>query len=162
MRGPSGAGKSTVSRALRRSIGKGAALVEQDYVRRTLLWEKDRPGALNIAMLDSIVRLALDAGRHVVLEGILAADHYGAMMRALIDDHQGITVCAYLDVPFAETVRRHGTRSQSAEFTPTDMARWWDTDDKLGCEGEVVVGAASTVDETVASLLTAMGSASRI
>jgi hypothetical protein len=115
---------------------------------------------LNIALLDAIVRQTLDAGRNVVLEGILAADHYGATLRALIDGHQGITVCAYLDVPFAETVRRHYTRPQSAEFAPSDMARWWNPDDRLGVESELVVSTASTVDETVANLLTTIGIAS--
>jgi simple sugar transport system permease protein len=73
VRGPSGSGKSTVSRALRQVMGRGTALVEQDYVRRTMLQEKDLPGAVNIALIDSITRQTLDAGRDVVLEGILAA-----------------------------------------------------------------------------------------
>lgn len=48
VRGPSGSGKSTIARKLREQMGRGTALIEQDYVRRTLLWEKDTPGAINI------------------------------------------------------------------------------------------------------------------
>jgi predicted kinase len=139
VRGPSGAGKSTVSRILRRSLGRGTALVEQDYVRRTLLQEKDRPDALNIALLDTIVRQTLDAGRNVVLEGILATDHYGATLRALIDSHQGTTVFVHLDVPFAETVRRHRTRPR----LPSSLPPIWPAG------GTPITGSASRVSSSL-------------
>jgi hypothetical protein len=138
-------------------MGRGTALVEQDYVRRTLLWEKDRPGAVNIDLIDSIARHSLDASYDVVLEGILYTSRYGAMLRTLIGDHAGSTVCAYIDVPFDETVRRHATRPQSAEFTPEQMAGWWEPDDRLGVDGEILIGATSTAEQTVARLLSAVG-----
>lgn len=153
VRGPSGAGKSTVAKALRQRMGRGTALVEQDYVRRVLMWEKDTPGAANIGLIDTVVRHALDAGYSVVLEGILAVDHYGSMLTGLVSDHVGTTVCAYLDVPFAETVHRHATRPQATEFTVEQMAGWFDPDDRLGLEGEIVVGPESSADQTVEAIL---------
>ncbi|WP_036969959.1 AAA family ATPase [Promicromonospora kroppenstedtii] len=156
VRGPSGAGKSTVAAALRRRMGRGTALVQQDYLRRVLMWEKDVPGGANISMIDIVVRHALDSGYSVVLEGILAVDHYGPMLTGLVADHAGTTVCAYLDVPFDETVRRHATRPQSAEFTPEQMAGWFTIDDRLGVDHEIVVGQASSAEETVELLVTAL------
>jgi len=153
VRGPSGSGKSTVARALRQRMGRGTALVEQDHVRRTLLWEKDVPGAVNIGLIDTVVRHALGAGYDVVLEGILTASRYGDMLRALADDHVGTTVLGFLDVSFEETARRHSTRPQSAQFTTDEMATWWVPDDRLGVGGEIVVGHESSADQTVEALL---------
>ncbi|MCP2265858.1 AAA family ATPase [Promicromonospora thailandica] len=159
VRGPSGAGKSTVARRLRERMGRGTALVEQDYLRRVLMWEKDRPGAPNIGLIDTVVRHALGVGYSVVLDGILAADHYGPMLRELVADHVGTTVCAYLDVSWEETVRRHAGRPQAAEFTPAQMAGWFVPDDRLGVAGELVVPEGSTAGETVGALWAATGRA---
>lgn len=136
-------------------MGRGTALVEQDYLRRTLLWEKDTPGAANIGLIDSVARHALDVGYSVVLEGILATKHYGPMLTRLVGDHAGTTVCAYLDVPFDETLRRHATRPQAADFTPEQMAGWFEVDDRLRVPGEIVVGQESTTEQTVEALLAA-------
>lgn len=155
VRGPSGSGKSTVARALRRRMGRRTALVEQDYLRRILMWEKDTAGGSNIGMIDSVARHALDAGYSVVLEGILAAERYGTMLTQLIDDHAGITVCAYLDASFDETVRRHATRTQAAEFTVEQMMGWFQRDDRLGVHGEIVIPQQSTIEETVTTLFEA-------
>lgn len=161
LRGPSGSGKSTVARMLRRRMGRGTALVEQDYLRRTVMWEKDTPAGLNIGMIDSVARHALDVGYSVVLEGILAADRYGAMLTRLMGDHAGTTVCAYLDVPFAETVRRHATRPQATEFTVEQMAGWFQAADQLGVHGEIVVPQESTTEQTVEALLVAQRDAGK-
>jgi predicted kinase len=157
LRGPSGSGKSTAATALRRALGRGTALVEQDHVRRILLREHDTAGALNIDLIDTIARQVLDAGRHVVLEGIMPERRYGAMLRALMADHAGTTVCAYLDVPFEETVRRHAGRPKVAEFGREEMAAWWNPDDRRGVPGERVLDGGTTADGTVRVLLDALG-----
>lgn len=149
LRGNSGSGKSTVARALRDRYGRGAALVEQDYLRRIVLKERDRPGAANIELIDQTVRFALDHDYHVVLEGILYAAHYGDMLRRLVADHAGETFVYYFDVPFDETVRRHATRPQSSDFTVEQMRDWFVHDDQLGVCGETVIAAESGVDATV-------------
>lgn len=153
VRGPSGSGKSTIARALRERMGRGTALVEQDYLRRVLLWEKDVPGAVNIGLINTVVRHALDAGCHVVLEGILTASRYGDMLRTLAADHAGTTVLGFLDVSFEETVRRHATRPQSTQFTGEEMAAWWVPGDRLGVAGEMIVGQESSAEQTVRTLL---------
>ncbi|WP_253871898.1 AAA family ATPase [Promicromonospora umidemergens] len=156
VRGPSGSGKSTVARDLRERMGRGTALVEQDYLRRKLLWEKDTPGALNISLIDAVARHVLDAGYDAVVEGILHEPRYGDMLRALVAHHAGSTVVAYLDVSFEETVRRHAGRPQATEFTPEQMATWWAPDDRLGLDGEVVIGPRSTASQTADLLVTAL------
>ena len=96
---------------LRRSSGSGVAWIEQDYLRRILLREHDRPGVPNIGLIDQTARYALDHGYHVVLEGIFYTLHYGEMLRRLIADHAGITGVYYFQLPFDETIRRHSTRN---------------------------------------------------
>jgi hypothetical protein len=75
-------------------------VVGQDNVRRTVLRERDVPGGANIGLIDAVARYALDAGYHVVVEGILHADRYGEMLRGLREDHRGQSRFYYLDVPF--------------------------------------------------------------
>ncbi|MEW9550744.1 AAA family ATPase [Nonomuraea sp. NPDC050783] len=154
VRGNSGSGKSSVARAAREAYGRrGLALISQDVVRRDILRELDRPGGVNIGLLDVMCRHTLDAGHHVILEGILAASRYGEMLRALCRDHRGTTRCFYLDVSWEETVRRHGTRPQRERFGPEDMRQWYVPRDLLPGVAETVVPETGTLEETVRLVL---------
>ncbi|MGW4523618.1 kinase [Amycolatopsis sp. NPDC004378] len=153
LRGPSGAGKTTVATAVRARLGRGVALVQQDVLRRVVLREHDVPGGLNIALIATVCRFSLDAGYHVVLEGILTAARYGPMLRQLATDHQGRTSFFYLDVPFAETVRRHATRPQAGEFTPADMRGWYAASGRLDIPGEQVIAATSSAEDSVRRIM---------
>jgi hypothetical protein len=119
LRGNSGAGKTSVAMALREACGRGVAWVGQDLIRRTILREKDCPGAPNIGLMDQVARYSLDHGYHVILDGIMYADRYGEMLAGLKRDHRGRSCFYYLDVSIDETLRRHATRPQASEFGPT-------------------------------------------
>jgi predicted kinase len=149
LRGPSGAGKSTVATAVRARLGRGVALVQQDILRRVVLREHDVPGGLNIALIATVCRFSLDAGYHVILEGILSGARYGPMLRRLAADHSGRTTFFYFDVPFDETVRRHATRPQASEFTPEDMRGWYVASGRLDVPGEQIIAATSSVNASV-------------
>lgn len=149
LRGPSGAGKSSAARELRRRVGRGVALVEQDYLRRILLREHDLPGAANIELISNTVRFALDRGFHVILEGILPAARYGAMLRSLHDDHAGRSFFYYFDISWSETLRRHATRPQSAEFGAAEMSEWFGQAGPLDPIGERRISERLSLDETV-------------
>lgn len=149
LRGNSGSGKSTVARAVRERYGRGCALVEQDYLRRIVLRERDVDGGIAPALIAQTVRFALDHGYHVVLEGILARARYGAMLSDLCGAHRGRTAIYYLNVSWEETLRRHAGRPQAAEFGEADMRIWWLPRDLLGIAGERVVPEESSLAETV-------------
>ena len=153
LRGNSGSGKSTVARALRAACGRGLAWVSQDLIRRTILMEKDQPGGVNVGLIDQVTRYALDRGYHVVLDGILSADRYGLMLAGLSRDHLGLSCFYYLDVSLDETLRRHGTRPQAAEFGPNEMRGWYQPKDLLITIPERVIPEASTLAETVDLIL---------
>jgi predicted kinase len=110
LRGNSASGKSAVAQGVRDRYGRGLAVVGQDNVRRMILRERDVPGGANIGLIDAVARYALDAGYHVVVEGILYADRYGEMLRGLREDHRGQSRFYYLDVPPSR--RRRSTASR--------------------------------------------------
>ncbi len=91
IRGNSGSGKSTIAHELRRRCGRSWALVEQDYLRRIVLWEHDKPGGLAPALIAHTVRFALDNGFDVILEGILHTARYRDVVASLWRAHRGRT-----------------------------------------------------------------------
>jgi energy-coupling factor transporter ATP-binding protein EcfA2 len=147
LRGNSGSGKSTVAKALRDAYGRGMAWVSQDLLRRTILLEKDRPGAANIGLIDQVARYSLDHDFHVILDGIFYAGHYELMLAGLARDHQGLSRFYYLDVSMDETLRRHTTRPEAAEFGADKMRAWYRPRDLLGSICERVVGETSSLHE---------------
>ncbi|TWD84341.1 AAA domain-containing protein [Kribbella amoyensis] len=149
LRGNSGSGKSTTAKELRQRIGRGVAWVEQDYLRRILLREHDRPSAPNIGLIDRTTRYALAHGYHVVLEGIFYNPTYGTMLRELIADHAGVTGVYYFQLPFGETVRRHATRPLADVVAVERMRGWYQPCDLLGVPGEQVIDETSTLDQSV-------------
>ena len=132
---------------LQQRLRRGIAWVEQDYLRRTVLREHDRPGLPNVGLIDSTIRYALDAGYHVIAEGIFFSQHYGAMLKDLTTDHRGVTRHYYFDIPLSETQRRH----LSKPFTiPTErLVDWYHERDLLGLDGEALITAEESLDEIV-------------
>ncbi|ORT46689.1 kinase [Frankia sp. KB5] len=99
----------------------------------------------------------MDHGYHVLLEGILAASRHAEMIDSLLRAHRGRSFVFYLDVCFEETLRRHATRPQAAEFSGEDMRGWYLTRDLLGVDGEQVVPEHFTLQRTVAFIGAATG-----
>jgi len=157
LRGNSATGKSSVAAGLRERFGRGIALVGQDNLRRVILRERDHPGAANIGLIDLTARYALDAGFHVVLEGILHADHYGGMLTQLRADHRGETQAYYLDVPFTETLARHATKPQASEYGESELRAWYRPLDLLPDGIETVIGASSTLSQTIDRIMAETG-----
>lgn len=123
--------KSSIAVGIRERFGRGLALVGQDSLRRVVLRERDRPGAANIGLIDLTARYVLNAGFHVVVEGIPYADRYGAMLAQLRADHRGPTHSHYLDVPFEETVARHATKPIADDVSRAQLRCWYRSCDLL-------------------------------
>lgn len=149
LRGNSGAGKSSIAVGVRDRYGRGIALVGQDNLRRTILRERDVPGGANVDLLDMVARFGLGRGFHVIVEGILRAAHYGPMLEALYRDHQSAARFYYLDVPFEETLRRHASRPQAAEFGEAEMRAWYRERDLLPGGMEQIIPATCSLDDIV-------------
>lgn len=157
LRGNSGSGKSTVSRRLRERLGRGIAWVEQDHLRRVVLAEHDRSGLPNIGLIDQTARYALDAGYHVLLDGILLAERYGPMVTRLIADHRGRSGVYYFDIPVEVTLDRHRSRPHAAEIGDDRLRSWYNACDQLDLPGEVIIGPDSGLEETVELIIDQIG-----
>ncbi|MGK3111079.1 kinase [Streptomyces sp. WAC05858] len=157
LRGNSASGKSSVAVGLRERFGRGLALAGQDNLRRIVLRERDRPGAANIGLIDLTARYGLDAGYHVVVEGILCADRYGDMLAQLRADHRGPTHGYYLDVPLDETLARHATKTIADDVSETQLRDWYRPRDLLPDGLETVIGADSVLHGTVDRILLETG-----
>jgi predicted kinase len=155
IRGNSGSGKSTAAAEVRSRFGRGAALIEQDYVRRVLLREHGGNSMHPVApqFIATMVQAALDAGYHVVLEGILDGRGYGDVLRQLIAQHPGPVAVFYLQVSFDETVRRHAQRAEPIPVTAEQMREWYSEQDLLGVAGERVIGEAASFEDIVSTIL---------
>ena len=149
IRGNSASGKSTIAAAIREKYGRGLAVVSQDNIRRVVLREHDRPGAVNIGLLGLTCRYAIDSGFCTVLEGILYSAHYGEMLAELRAEYGDRSSWWYLDVPFETTVKRHATKPQALEYGRAELESWWRERDLLPREFEHVITA-----ETPAALAT--------
>ncbi|MGY0489449.1 AAA family ATPase [Streptomyces sp. WG-D5] len=160
LRGNSASGKSSVAAGLRATFGRNLAIVAQDNLRRIVLRERDRPGGANIGLIDLTARYALDNGFHVVVEGILYADRYGAMLQDLARAHRGVTRCYYLHVPLEETLLRHASKPDAeylAQVNEAHLRDWYRDKDLLPDELETVIDASSTLDDTVHQILIESG-----
>ncbi|MFC3966513.1 AAA family ATPase [Nocardia jiangsuensis] len=125
LRGNSGSGKSTVARQVQERFPRGTcAVVSQDYLRRIVLREPDRPGAFNVTLIETVAGACLERGLVVIVEGIFDARRYSAVLARLADRVEHPLFYAW-DLPFEETTRRHTMRSQSSEFTATQMSTWY-------------------------------------
>lgn len=155
MRGNSGSGKSIVARELQGRHLRELAVVSQDVLRREVLRVRDRPDNPAVALIDLVARFALGRGMHVVIEGILHADIYGPMLRALAADHRETTAFFRFDLSFEETLRRHDTKG-CKDFGELELRQWWRDEDGLpGCK-EKIIGADQDVDAIVNLITTAV------
>ena len=163
IRGNSASGKSAVAAAIRaRHAARDLAIVSQDTLRRDVLRERDIPGGANINLLKLTTRHAADYGFNVILEGILRTDHYGRMLTELISGHPGPVFAYYLDIPFGETLIRHASKPQAADYGEAEMRSWYRERDLLPGGIEHVISAESTLEDTVRTIMTASGLDARI
>lgn len=157
LRGNSASGKSTTAQAIRDRYGYGLAIVGQDNLRRIVLREPDHLGCVTIGLIDLTTRYALDHGYHVVLEGILRVDHYGEMLLRLKQEHRGTSRFYYFDISFEETLRRHTTKPQTAEYGETEMRTWYRPGSVVSGLDEQCILEATPLDEAVDQIMKESG-----
>jgi predicted kinase len=156
LRGNSGSGKSTTAKALREASAHKIAIVEQDYLRRFVLKEKETRGGDNITLIEQVTEFALARDYHVILEGILHFARYGRMLTRLRARCPS-TYFYYFAVSLEETLRRHTTKPNAHEFGETELRAWYQPNDRTGFPGEHVIAEASSLTETVSRILAEVG-----
>lgn len=149
IRGNSASGKSTVAAATQRRFARGRCVViPQDVVRRQMVREADRSGGFNIELIEHIAALCLSRGLVVIVEGILDARRYGAMLERLAAAARAALFYSF-DLTFEETLLRHAGRPQSATIPESQMALWFHGWQPLSFVGETRIESNWTVEDTV-------------
>ena len=149
IRGNSGSGKTTVAKQLQLRFERGdCVVIPQDVVRRAFLRESDIPDSHNIDLIRDIAVLGLTRGATVVVEGILTARRYGPMLQQLASHAERACFYAF-DLTFEQTLQRHSSRPQAAEFGREDMRTWYGGWDRLGFVDEVRLDATLDITDIV-------------
>ena len=158
IRGNSCSGKTTVAKKLQQKLGDGTMLVSQDVLRREILKVKDGPGNPSIELLYETVMYGSRIGYDVILEGILVKKFYGEMLQALVRDFAGTTYAYYFDLPFGETLKRHGTKSNAQGYGEAELKQWWSEKDHLGLAWEKSFSANQSEAQIIRAILRDVGS----
>lgn len=156
LRGNSGSGKSTVAKALREAASSKIAIVEQDYLRRFILKEKETEGNNNIDLIQQTVEFCLERGYDVILEGILYFPRYGNMLKQLVEKCPN-NYFYYLDVSFDETLRRHTTKPNAHEFGEKEMSEWYKPNQLTHFASEKIIPESFSKEEAVKKILRETG-----
>ncbi|WP_025784604.1 kinase [Sporosarcina sp. D27] len=153
IRGNSGSGKTTTAKRLQNYLGRGTLLVSQDVVRREMLRVQDREGNLSIDLIRQIAAYGKDKCEFIIVEGILYKKRYGEMMNYLIQfyDHKAYTY--YFDLSFEETVARHNSRGKKMEFGEDSLRAWWNSNDYLNVDGEMILTNDMSQDDVLKLIL---------
>lgn len=145
--------------ALRDKLGPRVALIQQDYFRREILQNEDRPQRSRDAsiLIVGAAREALNLGYDVILDGIFNIRDYSTLFERLHDDHRGKTRIYQFDIGLEETLRRHAGRPLSKEFGEDKIRDWYDGWQPLPWHDEKRVGLEVSTEDLVSSILQDLG-----
>lgn len=147
LRGPSGSGKSSTAKAIRlEQVAKNnkMAYVEQDYLRRIVLKEKDIVGGFNRELIKETVIFLLENQYDVILEGIFDKGRYEKMFQEITGVHPSGNFFFYFDISLEETLKRHNTKPNKDDFGEKEMRSWYKDKDLLEFVQENVITERST------------------
>lgn len=125
LRGNSGSGKTSVSKALQEKFGENTMLISQDTIRREMLHTGDGVDTKALPLMTELLKYGRRNSPVTILEGIMVAEWYTPLFEAAIKEFGSEIYAYYYDLPFEETVTRHGTRDKKNEFGAEDMRKWW-------------------------------------
>ncbi len=156
IRGNSGSGKSTIAKLVRDACKQKVAIIEQDYLRRFILKEKEKEGTNNIDLIYKTVIFALSRNYNVILEGILNFSRYGKIIKKLIGVCPDYHVF-YLDVSLNETLKRHQTKPNKDEFGEKEIKRWYKFKDTTNIKGEICIPESYILERSVKKIIMESG-----
>lgn len=157
LRGNSGSGKSITAKTLRdvalqTNQNLKIALVEQDYLRRNVLKEKEAERGDNIDLIRQTATYALGKGYITILEGILYSTRYEKMLKEL-SQLAPIKHFYYFDISLEETLRRHKTKPIAHEVSEQDIRSWYKEKDLLGFIKETTVPEYLSLEKIVQKII---------
>lgn len=150
LRGNSGSGKTCAARALQERFGPNTMLISHDMIRMQVLHVRGREGVeKSLPLMIALLKYGRRHSEVAILEGILPAGDYGPLFEAAAVEYGGDIFAYYYDLPFEETLRRHGTKPNREEFGEEDMRRWWQEKDYLPMIPETTLTRELSLDDAV-------------
>lgn len=151
LRGNSGSGKSTVALELAKKSDSKIALVDADKYRVDMLFPKPIDKDDLAALMKHNVLYCLEHGYTVIWDSIFYAnDRNRAYLRDFLTElHPEDNFIFNFDVSFEETVRRHGQRPKSNDFSAEDMKERYHPIENLSYDFEYLVPESNTLEQTV-------------
>lgn len=154
LRGNSGSGKTTLAHKLQHALGRGTLVISQDVIRRDMLWARDTGDGPALPLLMYLVRYGRQHCEYVILEGILFSETYEPLFHCVQSEYTPENIYAYYyDIPFDETLRRHVTKPNRADFGEEAMRDWWKEKDMIGFLPEKILTEALSLDEASKMIL---------
>jgi predicted kinase len=152
IRGPSGAGKSTIAKELVKATDRPTMLVSEDALRKTFNdWKRPDHEDSKVLAIQTVL-FGLSSGYDVVYEGILMRSRYDHRFKLLFEEHPDENYLFYLDVSFGETLKRHQSRPEKADFGVDEMKRWWDYASPTSHLTEKIIPESSSLAETLKTI----------
>ena len=146
LRGNSGSGKTTISKALQKRFGRNTMLIAQDVIRMQMLNAKDIEA---LPLIIDLIKYGKQNSDITILEGILDSEFYRPLFEVIVEEY-GVNVFAfYYDLPFEETLLRHNTKPNRADFGEQDMRRWWKEKDYINIIPERIITKEESLLDTV-------------
>ena len=146
LRGNSGSGKTTVSKILQEKFGRNTMLISQDMVRMQILHAKDVEA---LPLIMQLLRYGRQNSNITILEGILPVEVYMPLFEMTIQEYGKDIFAFYYDLPFEETLQRHATKPNKADFGEQDMRRWWKEKDFINIIPEKIITKNLSISDTV-------------
>lgn len=154
LRGNSGSGKTTIAKSLQNHFGEATLVVSQDTVRRDMLMVRDREGNMSLDLIRQIAEYGKGRCPYVIVEGIFVKQRYEKMLHDLIRFYDGNAHVYYFDLPFEETLERHGSRPKGKAFGEDALRSWWSPEDFLGTDGETALTQEMAEEDILAFICT--------
>ncbi len=152
LRGNSGSGKTTIARNLQSMLGNGVMRVGQDEIRRHMLNVSDRPDNLAIELIKYITLFGIAHCKYVIVEGIFNKEKYGNMLQSIISSTHIKSYIYYFDLPYAETVRRHHSKTYT-DFCAQKLASWFVEKDTLNVKNEKLITEMMTQNDILTMIM---------
>ena len=150
LRGNSGSGKTSAAKLLQKKFGPNTMRISHDMVRMEILhtWSKEGIEKSEPLMIE-LLRYGRAHSEITVLEGILPAEPYRRLFEAAKEEFGDNIFAYYYDLPFEETLRRHGTKPNREDFGEEDMRRWWLEKDFLPDIQETILTEEWSLEDAV-------------
>ena len=150
LRGNSGSGKTTVAKKLQEKFGSNTMLISHDMVRKQILHVRSREGVeKSQPLMIELLKYGKRNSEITIMEGILPSKDYAQLFAAAVAEYGDNIYSYYWDIPFEETLRRHGTKPNRNDFGEEDMRRWWKEKDYLDIIPQTMIDKDLSIEDAV-------------